>query len=90
MAGVLSLVTYRLSLVVVVVVVVVAVVVVVVTLANLFSSILPCKMCVFVSRPMKIVTFPLKNGDLVVLSLTFETAAVRGNSGGRACSLLVA
>ena len=34
------------------------------TLANCFSFIFVGKMCVFVSRPMKIVTFPLKNGDL--------------------------
>ena len=30
---------------------------------NLFSLIFVCKMCVFVSRPMKIVTFLRKNGE---------------------------
>ena len=33
------------------------------TSANFFSLIFVCKMCVFVSRPMKIVTFLMKNGD---------------------------
>ena len=33
------------------------------TLAIFFSSIVVGKMCIFVSRPMKIVTFLLKNGN---------------------------
>ena len=33
------------------------------TLANDFREFSMVKMCVFVSRPMKIVTFPWKNGD---------------------------
>ena len=41
------------------------------TLAKLFSLIFVGKMCVFVSRPMKIATFLLKNGDFPKLVVYF-------------------
>ena len=40
-------------------------------LSECFQLIFVCKMSVFVSRPMKIVTFPLENGDLPKLVVDF-------------------